>query len=204
VSTAGYVPRAFIANLLFLPPRRLYRVFFDRDLWRNNQLQIGDCRFWGPEEFTAICQSAMDELRVADAKLFAKLTSGGTITFWLKSPSLKRRVYDKVARFYSIDPVYYAWGALESSHSSSLSTLMRHTLRASSAFPSRHRPREAHTRERSSSGLLHATIPQNWSSHFRRIRLTKRSSQPLAALMMRLDFTKKFKDSATLAPANGG
>jgi hypothetical protein len=111
VSTAGYVARAFIANLLFLPPRRLYRVFFDRDLWRNNQLQIGDCRFWGPEEFTAICQSAMDELRVADAKLFAKLTSGGTITFWLKPPSLKRRVYDKVARFYSIDPVYYAWGA---------------------------------------------------------------------------------------------
>jgi hypothetical protein len=33
------------------------------------------------------------------------------ITFWLKPPTLKRRVYDKVARFYSIDPVYYAWGA---------------------------------------------------------------------------------------------
>jgi hypothetical protein len=111
MSSAGYVARAFLANLLFLPPQRLYQVFFDRDVGRNNQLQIGDCRFWGPEEFTAICQSAMDELRAADEKLFAELTSAGMITFWLKPPTLKRRVYDKVARFYSIDPVYYAWGA---------------------------------------------------------------------------------------------
>ena len=102
---------AFLANLLCLPPRRLYRVFFDRDVGRNNQLQIGDCRFWGPEEFTAICQSAMDELQIADEKLFAHVTTSGMITFWLKPPTLKRRVYDKVARFYNIEPVYYAWGA---------------------------------------------------------------------------------------------
>ena len=111
MSSAVYVARAFLANLLCLPPRRLYRVFFDRDVGRNNQLQIGDCRFWGPEEFTAICQSAMDELQIADEKLFAHVTTSGMITFWLKPPTLKRRVYDKVARFYNIDPVYYAWGA---------------------------------------------------------------------------------------------
>ena len=111
MSSAVYVARAFLANFLFLPPRRLYQVFFDRDVGRNNQLQIGGCRFWGPEEFTAICQSAMDELRAADTKLFGELTSSGMITFWLKPPTLKRRVYDKVARFYSIYPVYCAWGA---------------------------------------------------------------------------------------------
>jgi hypothetical protein len=108
--TAVYAARAFLANLLFLPPRRLYRIFFDRDIGRNNQVQIDDCRFWGPEEFTATCQSAMDELRAADEKLFAELTSSGMITFWLKSPSLSRCVYDKVARFYNIDPAYYVWG----------------------------------------------------------------------------------------------
>ena len=111
MSTAVYVARAFLANLLLLAPRRLYQVFFDRDAGRNNQFQIGGCRFWGPEEFTATCQSAMDELRAADEKLFAELTSSGMITFWLKPPTLKRRVYDRVARFYSIDPVYSAWGA---------------------------------------------------------------------------------------------
>src|SRR6266496_1004649 len=108
MSSAVYVARAFLANLLCLPPQRLYRVFFDRDVGRNNQLQIGDCRFWGPKEFTAICQSAMDELQIADEKLFAELTSSGMITFWLKPPTLKRRVYDKAARFYNIDPVYHA------------------------------------------------------------------------------------------------
>ena len=111
MSSAVYLARAFLANLLCLPPRRLYRAFFDRDVGRNNQLQIGDCRFWGPEEFTAICQSAMDELQIADEKLFARVTTSGMITFWLKPPTLKRRVYDKVARFYNIDLVYYAWGA---------------------------------------------------------------------------------------------
>ncbi len=111
MSSAVYVARAFLANLLCLPPRRLYRVFFDRDVGRNNQLQIGDCRFWGPKEFTAICQSAMDELQIADEKLFAHVTTSGMITFWLKPPTLKRRVYDKAARFYNIDPVYHAWGA---------------------------------------------------------------------------------------------
>jgi hypothetical protein len=109
--SAVYVARAFLANLFFVPPRRLYQVYFDRDVGRNNKLQIGDCRFWGPEEFTAICQFAMDELQTADEKLFTEITSSGTITFWLKPPTLKRRVYHKVARFYSIDPVYYAWGA---------------------------------------------------------------------------------------------
>jgi hypothetical protein len=110
MSSAVYAARAFLANLLLLPPRRLYQVFFDRDVGRNNQLQIGDCRFWGAGEFTRICRSAMDDLRAADQKLFAELTSSGMITFWLKPPTLKRRVYDKVTRFYSIDPVYYTWG----------------------------------------------------------------------------------------------
>jgi hypothetical protein len=111
MSTAVYVARAFLANLLFLPPRRLYRVFVEGDIGRNNQLQIGDCRFWGPEDFTAVCRSAMDQLGATDDKLFTELTSSGMITFWLKAPTLKRRVYDRVARYYSIDPVYYAWGA---------------------------------------------------------------------------------------------
>jgi hypothetical protein len=111
MSSAVYVARAFLANLLCLPPRRLYRVFFDRDVGRNNQLQIADCRFWGPEEFTAICQSAMGQLQTADEKLFEHVTTSGMITFWLKPRTLKRRVYDKVARFYNIDPAYLAWGA---------------------------------------------------------------------------------------------
>lgn len=137
------------------------QVYFDRDVGRNNKLQIGDCRFWGPEEFTAICQFAMDELQTADEKLFTEITSSGTLTFWLKPPTLKRRVYHKVARFYSIDPVYYAWGRRESSHSLSLFTLMRRTLRASLAFPLRYRPRAPHTGRRSSSGSLFTTILQN-------------------------------------------
>ena len=58
-----------------------------------------------------MCRCAMDELRSADEKLFAELTSSGMITFWLKPPTLKRRIYHKVARFYSIEPVYHAWGA---------------------------------------------------------------------------------------------
>jgi hypothetical protein len=52
----------------------------------------------------------MNELQRADEKLFAELTSSGMITFWLKPPTLKQRVYDKVARFYNVDPAYYAWG----------------------------------------------------------------------------------------------
>ncbi len=111
MSSAVYVTRSFLANLLLLPPRRLYQIFFDRDSGRNDQVQIGDCRFWGPAEFTALCRSAMDDLHIADEKLFAELTSSGMITFWLKSPTLKQRVYNKVARFYNIDPAYHAWGA---------------------------------------------------------------------------------------------
>jgi hypothetical protein len=108
--TAVYAARAFLANLLFLPPRRLYRIFFDRDTGRNNQVQIRDCRFWGPEEFTEACRSAVNELQRADEKLCAALMSSGVITFWLKPPTLKQCVYDKVARFYNVDPAYYAWG----------------------------------------------------------------------------------------------
>jgi hypothetical protein len=43
--------------------------------------------------------------------LFTALTSSGTITFWLRPASLKRRISDKVARLYTVDPAYRAWGA---------------------------------------------------------------------------------------------
>ncbi len=111
MSSAVYILRAFLANLIALPPSRLYRTFFDRDTDRNHELQVGDCRFWGSEEFTSSCRSAMAELKSADKQMFARLTSSGSLTFWLKPAMLKDRVYNKKARFYSIDPAYYVWGA---------------------------------------------------------------------------------------------
>ena len=111
MSSAVYILRAFLANLIALPPSRLYRNFFDRDTDRNHELQVGDCRFWGPEEFTSSCRSAMTELKSADKQMFARLTSSGSITFWLKSAMLKNRVYNKKARFYSIEPCLLRLGS---------------------------------------------------------------------------------------------
>ncbi len=110
MSSAVYVVRAFLANLIALPPSRLYRTFFDRNTGQNHELQVGDCRFWGPEEFTSACCSAMAELESADKQMFDRLTSSGAIMFWLKPATLKERVYHKKARYYSIDPAYYTWG----------------------------------------------------------------------------------------------
>ncbi len=103
MSSAVYVVRAFLANLIALPPSRLYRTFFDRNTGQNHELQVGDCRFWGPEEFTSACCSAMAELESADKQMFDRLTSSGAIMFWLKPATLKERVYHKKARYYSIE-----------------------------------------------------------------------------------------------------
>ncbi len=60
---------------------------------------------------SAYTESSSTETSGGTINFIAELTSSGMITFWLKPPTLKRRVYDKAARFYNIDPVYHAWGA---------------------------------------------------------------------------------------------
>jgi len=110
VHPAVFVSRSFLANLFGLPPAGLYRAAFRGDTGRNHELRVGESRFWGPEEFTSMCRSAMVELEAADETLFSSVTSSGIITFWLKSPVLKAGAYHKRARFYTIDPAYYGWG----------------------------------------------------------------------------------------------
>ena len=52
----------------------------------------------------------MADLKSADEPLFDRLTSSGKITFWLKRPTMKGQVYNKVARLYTLPAGYYAWG----------------------------------------------------------------------------------------------
>jgi hypothetical protein len=110
MSSAVFAVRAFLANLLLLPLTPLYQFYFGRDTHRNYEMRVGNCRFWGSESFTSTCRSAMEELRSADEDLFAALTSSGPITFWLKSAGIRRRIYNKISRFYAVDPAYFAWG----------------------------------------------------------------------------------------------
>jgi hypothetical protein len=104
-----FAVRAFIANLFLLPLAPFYRYYFRKDISRNSEVCIGDCRFWGPESFTSTCRLAMEELRAEDAELFGALTSSGIITFWLQPPGVRRRIYSVVNRFYAIDSGYAAW-----------------------------------------------------------------------------------------------